>query len=778
MENKQKLILVGVIAGVATVVILVVVCVLMSPDQAEPWPGLPDRLDPASCPADYQKHGDRPLLLVSMDGFRADYLSRGLTPTLRQLHERGIVAPLMKPSFPTKTFPNHYTIVTGLYPESHGIVGNKFFDPEFNATFKLGSDESRKPRWWGGDPIWNTVRKQGKKSATFFWPGSDVAIEGLHPTYYYNYSDHTPFEERVDQVLEWLSLPKEERPSWVSMYLNEPDHTGHDKGPDSLEVNEMLVMVDLTIQRLIWGLQDRNLLSCVNLILLADHGMAEAGEERIIKIKPYVPGIYDIGNVFAGAFARIQPDDHDPAVVNGILKNLTCQRSEMRAYPRTGLPTRFHFTNNRRIEEVVLDLDPGYTVSYSSNWFLEGQHGYDNYFSQMDAVFMAYGPDLKDGFEVEPFQNIELYNLMCHLVGVDPAPNNGTWGALNHLLVNPPQEPILPPAVTPPAAEFPDADQLPDRLVESGCPGDLDEVEPWMKFLNVTVEQQADIEAAHLPWGLPRHLFEDDLVLLHHEDHITGYSTKLHMPLWTSFTLRGGDEGPPGTPDSEWSSDVRLEANDSATCSQFQQLLTTNASMEPLFPPMFSQNASSPRVPFLVSNAVPITHRLRKRWHWLLNASLPAWAATSNNVNVLAGPVFDHDADSFADSDVVFRTPSHLFLVVTRCTLPVADLSVCPHKNLDAIAFVMPEPQEVPNCFQSDDTYDLEFSAKVRDVEKVTGLTLFPELPFRDRTRLLLRIHDKLWPRDFGSSKPKAKLPKTSSAGHGRVPLSMGTHRR
>ncbi|XP_076035320.1 venom phosphodiesterase-like [Oratosquilla oratoria] len=728
----------------------------MSPDQAEPWPGLPDRLDPASCPADYQKDGGRPLVLVSMDGFRADYLSRGLTPTLRQLHERGIVAPLMKPSFPTKTFPNHYTIVTGLYPESHGIVGNKFFDPEFNATFKLGSDESCKPRWWGGDPIWNTVMKQGKRSATYFWPGSDVAIEGFYPTYYYNYSDHTPFEDRVDQVLEWLSLPKEERPSWICMYLNEPDQTGHDKGPESLETKEMLVTVDLAIQRLIWGLQERNLLSCVNLILLADHGMAEAGEERIINLESYVPDLNKF-NYFGGAFARIQHTDDDPETLKNLLRNLTCRRPELRAYTKKGRPSRFHYTNNRRIEEVVFDLDPGYTISYSSNSADEGEHGYDNYAKEMNAVFLAYGPDFKDGFEVEPFQNIELYNLMCHLVGVDPAPNNGTWGSLHHLLVDPPQDPILSPTQEFDSAASPLAGRSLPRLPPARRDSNLDrgpqgECIPWMQFLNVTNEQQRDIEAAHLPWGLPRHHLEDDLVLLHHEDHVTGYSTKLHMPLWTSFTLRGGDEAPPGTPDSEWSSDVRLEANDSATCSQFQQLLTTNASMEPLFPPMFSQKARAPRVPFLVSNAVPVTHRLRERWHWLLNVSLPAWAATSNNVNVLAGPVFDHNADSFADSGVVFTMPSHLFLVVTRCTLPVADLSVCPHKNLDAIAFVIPEPQEVANCFQTDDQYALEFSAKVHDVEKVTGLTLFPDLPFRDRTRLLLRIHDKLWPRDFGSS--------------------------
>ncbi|KAK3882852.1 hypothetical protein Pcinc_012785 [Petrolisthes cinctipes] len=396
----------------------------------------------AQCPPDYDTH---PLILMSLDGFRADYLDRGLTPALKALADRGVHATYMNPTYPTLTFPNHYTIVTGLNPESHGIIANKFFDPEFYATFEIGSDESLKARWWGGEPIWNTVTDQGKKSATYFWPGSDVPINGKYPTYWVPYNWTLSFEDRVDQVLEWVSLPVDERPAWISLYLNQPDHEAHNYGPNSVEVNNELEYVDIIVDRLVQGLEVRGLTECVNLIVLADHGAAQAAtQDNVIKLVDYIPNLFDLAYSYVGVFARLDPKDDSQAGEEAVTTPLSCTREGLRVYLREDLPTRHHFSNNRRIEDVVLDVDPGLTVSISYDFDDLGFHGYDNYFASMDALFVGVGPDFRQQVVVDDFHNIELYNLMCTMVGIEPAPNNGTLGSLRHFLRNPPPPPSLP----------------------------------------------------------------------------------------------------------------------------------------------------------------------------------------------------------------------------------------------------------------------------------------------------------------------------------------------
>ncbi|KAK7083709.1 hypothetical protein SK128_014599 [Halocaridina rubra] len=197
----------------------------------------------AECPVSYGNI--LPTLIISLDGFRADYLDRGLTPTIDALSKAGVMAPYMKASFPTVTFPNHYSIVTG------------------------------------------------KLSATYFWPGSDADIGGQHPTHGFPFNDSTPFEDRVDQVLDWIVLPEETRPSWISLYFNEPDHTGHEAGPDSTEVDTQLVYVDLMVTRLMDGLEMAGLTPCVNIIVVVDHGMALSGANYVIKLADYIPDLYD-----------------------------------------------------------------------------------------------------------------------------------------------------------------------------------------------------------------------------------------------------------------------------------------------------------------------------------------------------------------------------------------------------------------------------------------------------------------------------------------------------
>ncbi|CAL4097065.1 unnamed protein product, partial [Meganyctiphanes norvegica] len=733
MERRMlAFVFVGILLVLSTI-IGIALAILLS--KAAP------KYNPHGCPAEY---GFNPVLIVSLDGFRADYLERGLTPNIQALADMGVYAPFMKPSYPSITFPNHYTIVTGTYPETHGIIANSFYDPKFKKKFSYTKPIAREGRWWGAQPIWNTVNSQGGKSATYFWPGSGADIDGTHPNYWFPYNGSVSFEDRVDQVLDWVAMDYSERPSFISLYFNEPDHTGHDKGPESPEVNDQLMHVDGMIQRLTQGLMDQGHAGCVNIIIIADHGMATSGDGTSFKMTDYIANISDAAYTYPGAFSRINPKNKDPEVKFGMLEKLVCQEAMMRAYDREGLPTRFHFSNNPRIEDIVMDLEPGYSMDINtSDWSLNGQHGYDNYATVMNALFLAVGPAFQEALEVEPFQNIELYNLMCHLAGVDPAPNNGTQGSLDHILKSPPPRDPLTEENKPPTAEFPSKEELSNRLGISGCPGDLQVSEDWIYSLDVSEALQSELEQYHLPWGIPHSGdLPADLNLLHHGDYVTGYSSTLRMPLWTSFTIsRSAQE----VSVSEWSSDPRLTKDNTPSCASYDAL--KNVSMGPLFPHGHSKNSSLERVPYLVSNAVPMTSQVSMKWQELLVTKLNSWVMNYGGVNVVAGPIFDNNADSHPDDFTGIgetpEVPSDLFVVMTRCKTH-ASPKMCPPSQLDAQAFIYPLEQRVPNCMEPAE-YMLMFSSKVRDVELATGLDLYPNLEVHDRVRLLVRIHDTLW---------------------------------
>ncbi|KAK4327360.1 hypothetical protein Pmani_002188 [Petrolisthes manimaculis] len=713
-------------------------------------PTLPNHLDPSTCPPSYTQH---PLVLLSMDGFRADFLSRGLTPTLQALADNGVTAPYMKPSYPTITFPNHYTIVTGLFPPSHGIIANKFYDPQFQAEFRLGRPESFKRRWWGGEPIWKTVEKQGKVAATYFWPGSEV--DGLKPTYWYHYNESIPYEHRVNKVLSWLDLPVESRPSFITLYMHDPDSTGHDFGANSPQLDEILVKVDSMVKLLIEGLKARSLLACVNLLLVADHGLVNTGSEKVINLDQYIPNIMNATTRFwDGTFSRFEPNDKSKSTKYEMMNALSCKQPEMRVYERELLPIRWHMGRQRRLEGVVLDVDPGNAVGSPQYKSDLGDHGYDNYFSTMNALFVAHGPDLKQKTEVEAFQNVELYNLMCDLLGVQPAPNNGTQGALHHLLASP--SPSLPPH--PPNLELKvervpyEMKEMEQRLTMANCEGDKDEHRKLLDSLREASNDPALI-SRHLPWGLDTHASNTSLLLLTQPQFVSAYSPELKHPLWTSFSIENVNrEGKcEGEHCPKWRSDVRLRPQHSATCPSFTSVAAYNISRHPLFPPVFSHDEHK-QLPFLLSNALPFSNQLKGRWQELMDF-IVKWQQLYGPLNVITGPVFDFDADSLADDITTLSVnkgvvvPTHMFLVVSRCVVWVSSLKNCPHNLIDTLAFVYPQYLPVTNCLDNA-RFAQEFSARVRDVELITGFKFYPHLSSQDRVRLQVRIHSNIWGRE------------------------------
>ncbi|XP_064081999.1 venom phosphodiesterase-like [Macrobrachium nipponense] len=696
-----------------------------------------------------------------MDGFRAEYLTRGFTPTIVALANKGVRAPYMKASYPTITFPNHYTIATGLYPPAHGIVANKFFDPVFNAKFKPGNQESLKIRWWGGEPIWKTVERQGKRAATFFWPGSDV--EGNQATYWFPYNISIPFEYRVDTVLSWLDLPPEQRPAFMTLYMHEPDTIGHKYGPNTNQVDASLARVDSMVKKLVDGIERRRLLSCVNILIVADHGMAEAGAERVIRLDEYIPDITLKTRFWDGVFGRMSPRDGSQATKKQMLEALSCKRKELRVYEKTSLPVRWHMGAQRRVEDIVVDLDAGFTVAGDSTFLADaGDHGYDNFFSVMNAMFVAHGPSFLRNTEVEAFQNIELYNLMCHLLGVTPAPNNGTWGALHHLLHNPPPYPTPYVNEAPPlVGVLPADDSLEHHISGSYCDEDDDEAEGLLEVLEEAQEDFPSVVREHLPWGTPAMgRLRDSVLLLPHPDTVTGYSSLIKMPLWTSYTLDGKLRQ--GSGHGRWRSDLRLPKQLAPFCPLYGSVTSFNINGYPLFPADFVRRKECAQLPFLTSNSVPFTYQLQKRWEQLLTYVLK-WGRQYGALNVISGPVFDYDADTFVDDLVplsasgALLVPTHVFAVVTRCRTWVDDLSMCPHNYLDAAAFVYPQYLTVSNCLSASE-FAREFSATVQDVEKITGLKFFTNLKYEDQVRLRLRVHSNIWGRESWWNRLRADI--------------------
>ena len=382
-------------------------------------------------------HADLPLLLVSIDGFRADYLDRGKTPHLAALAAAGVRADALRPSFPSLTFPNHYTLVTGLYPDHHGIVHNRIEGDGENDKFVYNdASTTADGRWWGGEPIWVGAERQGLRSATMFWPGSDTAIAGVRPSYWKPFDRNVSPEERVDTVLGWLDLPPAQRPRFLTLYFEHVDRAGHDHGPSSPEVNNALAEIDAALGRLLDGLAARGLTDAINLLVVSDHGLAAASNARVVVVDDVV-NLKRVRAVNYGVVAGFAPKPGQQAYA---YKTLVKRHDHMRCWRRTQMPARFHYGSNPRIPPIVCLADPGWIIA-RSDWLKEhaddsprGEHGYDNDLPEMRALFIASGPSFRRGTRVPEFDNVDVYPLMAHLLHIKPAPNDGNPKTMRGIL--------------------------------------------------------------------------------------------------------------------------------------------------------------------------------------------------------------------------------------------------------------------------------------------------------------------------------------------------------
>jgi predicted AlkP superfamily pyrophosphatase or phosphodiesterase len=374
----------------------------------------------------------RPLVvLISIDGFRADYLDRGVTPALSKLAAQGVRA-AMRPSFPSKTFPNHYAIVTGLRPDRNGIVDNNIYDPRITAEeftmskVKVASD----PRWWNEAlPIWVSAERQGVRTATMFWPGSDVTIRGGWPAHWKLFDMKTPPEARVDQALAWMD--EKERPRFLTVYFDDVDTAGHDFGPDSPELNAAAARVDGAVARLLEGLKARGI--AANVIVVADHGMAATSPDRRI----YADDLMDmkaVKTVTMGAFMSlyVQPG-RTPDVEAALLK----PHAHMQCWRKDRIPARYHYGKNPRVPPYFCLPETGWEITthaYKPKKPQWGNHGYDPYAPEMAAVFVASGPAFRRGVALASFDNVDVYPLLTRLLGVRGEPGDGRLADLQDAL--------------------------------------------------------------------------------------------------------------------------------------------------------------------------------------------------------------------------------------------------------------------------------------------------------------------------------------------------------
>lgn len=367
------------------------------------------------------------VVILSMDGFRWDYPEKAHTPNLDLIAANGVKAEAFIPSFPSKTFSNHYGMATGLFTENHGIVLNKFYANDLGKKYQITNSE-----FYSGEPIWATAEKQGVKSASYFWLGSEAPIEKALPTYYLEYNEAVPFENRVDSVISWLQLPEKERPHLILWYIHEPDAMGNKFGPNSKQVVTTVEYLDDLIGDFYSRINQLPIADKINLIFLSDHGMSEIHNDSAIFLNEYLNTEWfdyiDGTNPIFLLDAKNEYYDTAYTALKAI--------PHTSAWKREDVPSRMHFSNNLRIKDFVILADSSWSIwpSREKQVFEGGAHGYDNSNTDMHAIFYAVGPAFKSGYVNPPINNVDLYPLVCKILNLVPAKHEGSMGNILPML--------------------------------------------------------------------------------------------------------------------------------------------------------------------------------------------------------------------------------------------------------------------------------------------------------------------------------------------------------
>lgn len=362
---------------------------------------------------------DRYVVVLSCDGFRTSYLDSFPTPSLHLLAQQGLQSEFI-PCFPSLTFANHYSMATGLYPDHHGLVSNRFYDSTLKKRYAISDRKAvEDPIFYGGEPLWNTAARQGLRTAAYFWVGSETAINGRWPHVWKKYDASVSFQARADSVISWLQLQKNKRPRLVMWYLDQPDHAGHRHGPNGAETRRQVQRVDSVIGYFYNRLKELPIANKVDFLIVSDHGMAALDTTRYVNLNDYLhPSTFEA--VIEGVPAMLYLKDKSK--VTAVLDTLQ-KVPHVRCYAREQLPQRLKYGTHNRVGDIVIIPEIGGMVQFrnKNNPLTGGAHGYDNQLPEMRAIFIAVGPDFKPNSKHAAVPNITLYPLVCKLLGIQPA---------------------------------------------------------------------------------------------------------------------------------------------------------------------------------------------------------------------------------------------------------------------------------------------------------------------------------------------------------------------
>ncbi|MCD4772822.1 MAG: ectonucleotide pyrophosphatase/phosphodiesterase, partial [Bacteroidales bacterium] len=376
-----------------------------------------------SCKTEKQSSDKPYVVMLSVDGFRWDYPDKVETPNLDYIAKIGVKAQSLRPCFPSKTFPNHYSMATGLYPDNHGIVGNSFYAPDLDAHYAIRDrDAVENGDFYDGEPIWTTAEKQGVISGSYFWVGSEAPCQDIRPTYWKRYDHDFPFEQRIDSVIYWLKLPEEKRPHLITWYIHEPDALGHRYGPDSDTMKYEIHYLDSLIGVFMTKVNLLPHKDKINIIITSDHGMATIKKSKTVILENIIQEKW-FDKIKGGSPVfnfEFNEEYRDTALA--VLKSI----EGLKVWEHGKLPERLHYGTNPRTLDLIVVADSSYNVVWKERRAHDGgNHGFDNFNTDMHAIFYAYGPAFKEKYSQATFNNIDLYPLIANILNLKPAKIDG-----------------------------------------------------------------------------------------------------------------------------------------------------------------------------------------------------------------------------------------------------------------------------------------------------------------------------------------------------------------
>lgn len=726
----------------------------------------------------------RAVLMIALDGFRPEFLNdswRDIIPNIHRLAECGVVATNMEPSYPSTTYPNLYTLITGLFPSVHGIFSDFMTRDGIAGPFDPRNDPQspslKDPAWYNGKPIWQTAKEQGVVTGSHSWLGNnirDYSESGItvlpKPDYYVERNPSIDFHARIQSALNWFTLPSN-KAKFVNIFMEEPGSTIRKHGISSNQVEEALAEVDDAIGLFMENLVRDDATNCFDIVLVSTNGQLDVSCENTTYFNDILPNtlFYDTTSPM-NSLAFLSPTSSSPTdsdTPEELVNKIGCNNGPFKAYTTDTLPPRYHLTNSDRHEAAVVIMDDWQTFASSSTGFdneecMGARGGYSTMNPEMKGMLLGFGPSFKSNSTfTEGFKNIEVYNLISELIDVIPEENNGTVGSLNHLLKSPEmsltdlyQDKNVPefPAESG-LCTYPLGTAINEKRTDADtgclCPGsNQQEIDEKDAFLNKGFGQGENlIREVHAPFGAPKVVEEHGAIGRHYcqlvqDNYMTVFENKLSVPLYVAFDAKRQTSVFVSLENCN-RYDVRLEPEVSPKCSYYSTdnpALPEGLEMAYLLPQSFAGSPDDEFNILITSNMVPMQQDfITEVWNpvalWVRNL-----ASGRAGVLVVAGPVYDTNRDGLRDTyadvalwtnDWVGRTPvpTHFFIVLTICSDPGTAVGpFCPIEDLQVAAYIFPHTEGIKTCDERIEDYMKTYQATVSEVEAITGLYFFSRI--------------------------------------------------